>query len=1094
MDFERKLKNKTILAVLTVLFVLCAIYFSIGIKNQKNYTDWQINKDNEIVQIEINNLLHSTNQIYRDKIQFFVNNPNLKENFASKNFDKLYKKAFPFYSVLKSEDPYHFIVNFYLENNKLALNMEIGPGDRPFTAKSNSIVSKTNSTKIKNSGFEFVNSLLYYKIAQPIVCNGEYLGCVEFGIREDEIVNHITKNFQVNVASLFNLTTIDSSIISGFNSDIKIGNYILHSIFEKELFKQIVKANTDLTPGKVQYNDKYYYIDRTFIKNHFKDDGFEGIIYLKDITVFQNQYYATIYKSLLIIVLILITTFIILHFSFNTLIHKFFNLQDCLDKRLAQKSKEITDTNAELNQIFNTTGNSMRLINNDFNISRVNRTFSIISGISKEDAESKKCYNVFPGPYCHTADCPLIQIKNGKEKVEQDIRKKNKQGKIIPGILSAVAFKGHNGEVLGIIEDFKDLTLRVEIEEALKRTEQQFSIFMDNLPLGVFIKDENSKSVYLNKYMDFVFSNKNCQNKTPEEIFPDDYAKRVIKEDKRVLNGEVLVVEDQLPDRLGKKRTYQTHKFRYRDIDNTWQIGGISLDITQKKKTEYALKILSNAIQHSPTCVVITNLKGEIEIVNPSFSQITGYTSEEVIGKEIGILNTETNAYPLYKDIMSNVLSGEDWQGEFQNKKKTGEKYWELASISPVKDDTGEITHFVVISEDITSRKKNEKELINAKEKAEESDRLKTAFLANLSHEIRTPMNAIIGFSNLLLEEDIVYEEKVKLNSLINDNSQNLLKLIDDVIDISKIQSGDIKISNTECYLNKLLLDLYVSFSIQVENDTKKDIHLSLHKGSKNKDFNIITDPVRLKQILYNLIENAIKFTKKGFVEFGYTLIEDENKIQFHVIDSGIGISNDKFDMIYDLFRQADESFTREYGGTGIGLTIAKKLVGHLGGEIWVQSTQNQGTNIYFTLPLTFNEDKIEETQVLKYEEFNWQDKVVMIAEDININYKLIEEILSPTKAKLIWVKDGKEAVDHCLTNDNIDLILMDIKMPNMDGFEATEEIKKHSSKIKIIGQTAYSQDNDRNKCIKAGFDNYIAKPIKIEELLTVINKEFSKN
>ena len=1094
MKFERKIKNKTIFAVLIVLFVLCTIYFTIGIKNQKNYTDWQIQKDNEIVQIEINNLLHSTNQIYCDKIQFFVNNPDLKENFSSKNFDELYKKAFPFYSVLKSEDPYHFIVNFYLDDNKLALNMEIGQGNMSLVAKTSSIVSKTNRTKNKNSGFEFVNSLLYYKIAHPIVYNGEYLGCIEFGIREDEIVNHITKDFQVNVASLFNLTSIDSSIISGFNSDIKIDNYIVHSIFEKELFKQIIQTNTDLTPGKIQYNDKYYYIDRTFIENHFKDEGLEGFIYLKDITVLQTQFYATIYKSILLILLILITTFIILHFSFNTLIHKFFNLQDTIDKRLAQKNKEIINTNAELNQIFNTTGNSMRLIDNDFNILRVNRTFSTISGISKEDAESKKCYNVFPGPHCHTADCPLIRIKNGEEKVEQDIKKKNTQGTIIPGILNAVAFKGQNGDILGIIEDFKDISQRVEIEEALKRTEQQFSIFMDNLPLGVFIKDENLRSVYLNKYMDVVFSNEDCQDKTPDEIFSAEYAQRVIAEDTKVLNGEILVVDDILPDKSGKERTYQTHKFRYRGVDNTWQIGGISLDITQKKKTEYALKILSNAIQHSPACVVITNLQGGIEIVNPSFSQITGYSSEEVIGKEIGFVNFDTNVGPLYKDIMNNVLSGEDWQGEFQNKKKNGEKYWELASISTVKNDKGEITHFVVISEDITSRKKNEKELLDAKEKAEESDRLKTAFLANLSHEIRTPMNAIIGFSNLLLEEDILYDEKVKLNSLINDNSQNLLKLIDDVIDISKIQSGDIKISNTECYINKLLLDLYVSFSIKAENNTNKDVHLSLHKGSKIKDFSVITDPIRLKQILYNLIENAVKFTKKGFVEFGYTVNEAENKIQFHVIDSGIGISNDKFDMIYDLFRQADESFTREYGGTGIGLSIAKKLVGHLGGEIWVQSTPNQGTNIYFTLPLIFNEDKIEETQIIEHCKFDWQNKVVLVAEDIDINYRLIEEILIPTKAKLIWVKDGKEAVDTCLKNDSIDLVLMDIKMPNMDGFEATQEIKKHTSKIRIIGQTAYAQDNNKSKCINAGFDNYIAKPIRIEELLNVINKEFSKN
>ena len=267
-----------------------------------------------------------------------------------------------------------------------------------------------------------------------------------------------------------------------------------------------------------------------------------------------------------------------------------------------------------------------------------------------------------------------------------------------------------------------------------------------------------------------------------------------------------------------------------------------------------------------------------------------------------------------------------------------------------------------------------------------------------------------------------------------------------------------------------------------------------MHKGSKIKDFSIITDPVRLKQILYNLIENAIKFTKKGFVEFGYTVIEKEHKIQFYVIDSGIGISNEKFDMIYDLFRQADESFTREYGGTGIGLSIAKKIVGHLGGDIWVQSTPDQGTNIYFTLPYELSESKFEKAGENLANTFDWQNKVVLVADDIDVNYKLIEEILIPTKAKILWAKDGKEAVDLCLNNDNIDLVLMDIRMPGMNGFEATKKIKEHKSKLTIIGQTAFAHDKDREKCLNAGFDNYISKPIKIETLLSTINKVFSKN
>jgi len=1093
MDFEKKFKNKTLLGITLVLFVLCSVFLFIGINNQKHYINWQIQKENEVANAELKSLLHSTNQLYRDKIQFFVNNPDIKKNFFEKDINQLYQKVFPFYTVLKSEDPYHFEINFYFSDNQLALNMETGSGNNSRSANENSIVSKVNQIKRKVSGFEFSNGLLYYKIAEPVFSNGSYAGCIEFGIRENEIVSNISSQYNISIATLFDYEKMGKIMNSDFAIPVENGRLLLHSIYHKDFFAQIINQLGHFTEGKIKYQDKYYYLTILEVKNDFKNEGFEGIVYLRDITEYQSQFQATLYRSVLIILLILGVTYLILHFSFSKLLNKFFNLQDSLDKRLAQKTKEILKANTELSQIFNTTGNSMRLIDNNFNILRVNRTFTSISGISKEDAEGRKCYNVFPGPYCHTSECPLNQIKNGKERIEQDIRKRNSEGKIIPGILTSVAFKDDNGEILGIIEDFKDISQRVMAEEALKRTEQQFSIFMDNLPLGVFIKDENLKSTYLNKYMDTVFSNENCQNKTPEEIFPEEYAKRVIEEDKRVLNGEVLIVEDNLPDKRGEVHTYQTHKFRFRGADNTWQIGGVSLDITQKKKTEYDLKILSNAIQHSPICVVITNLKGEIEIVNPSFTQITGYTSEEITGKNISVLNVDNNKGITYNEILSHVISGKDWQGEFQNRKKNGEKYWDLASISPVRNDKGTITHFVIISEDITTRKRNEKELIDAKEKAEEANRLKTAFLANLSHEIRTPMNAIIGFTNLLLDDEISSEEKSKLNSLINENSQNLLKLIDDVIDISKIQSGKIEINKTECYINKLLLDLYVSFSVRLENDTNKDIHLSLHKGSRKKDFIIFTDPIRLKQVLYNLIDNAVKFTTKGFVDFGYTIIEKERKIQFHVIDSGIGISNDKFDMIYDLFRQADESFTREYGGTGVGLTIAKRIIEHLGGEIWVQSTPKQGTNIYFTLPYEETEPKFDQSKSLGENAYNWQNKVFLVAEDVDVNFKLIEEILSPTKAKLIWAKDGKEAVDLCLNSDNIDLVLMDVKMPVMDGYQATEEIKKHKSDLKIIGQTAYALNENENEG-NVNFDYCITKPIKIDTFLETINQVFKKN
>ncbi|MDA3781487.1 MAG: ATP-binding protein, partial [Bacteroidales bacterium] len=336
-------------------------------------------------------------------------------------------------------------------------------------------------------------------------------------------------------------------------------------------------------------------------------------------------------------------------------------------------------------------------------------------------------------------------------------------------------------------------------------------------------------------------------------------------------------------------------------------------------------------------------------------------------------------------------------------------------------------------------------------------------------------MNAIIGFSNILVDDEILPQERNKVNSLINANSQNLLKLIDDVIDISKIQTGEIELNKNDCFLNKLLLNLFSEFDKRIKS-SNKNIKLSINKAVKSEQFSIYTDNNRLRQILYNLLDNSVKFTKTGFIEFGYSI--DNSKIMFYVIDTGIGISEEKNDSIFELFRQADNSFTREYGGTGIGLTISKSILHKMGGEIWTRSVPNQGTTVFFTLPYEISESKFEDDNGTT--EYDWNNKVVLIAEDGNANYLLLKEILDTTKANVLRANDGEEAVNICTENKNIDLVLMDIKMPKLDGFEAAQKIKSQNKNLKLIAQTAYSFNNEKTRCLNAGFDYYIRKPISV--------------
>lgn len=382
-------------------------------------------------------------------------------------------------------------------------------------------------------------------------------------------------------------------------------------------------------------------------------------------------------------------------------------------------------------------------------------------------------------------------------------------------------------------------------------------------------------------------------------------------------------------------------------------------------------------------------------------------------------------------------------------------------------------------------------DLKEAKDKAEESDRLKSAFLANMSHEIRTPMNAILGFSEMLTKPNYTDEDKKEFSSLISSNANNLLNLINDIIDIAKIEAGQIKVNYEITSLNKIFGELNATFQREKLQRGKFKVDLRV-KFPTISEFNIITDPLRLKQVLTNLIGNALKFTDSGYIEFGFNIMED-NIIRFYVQDSGIGITPEKQNIIFDRFRQADDSHTRRYGGTGLGLAIVKHLIELLGGTIWVESTQGKGSTFYFTHPyhssMAMNTESMNIKKIMPIN--NWQNKIILITEDEENNFKLLKAILAPSKARLIWAKNGKEAVEICKTNPLIDLVLMDLKMPEMTGYEATELIKKFRKKLPIIAQTAYAMADERAKTKEAGFDDFITKPINSDELLNKISIYF---
>lgn len=387
-------------------------------------------------------------------------------------------------------------------------------------------------------------------------------------------------------------------------------------------------------------------------------------------------------------------------------------------------------------------------------------------------------------------------------------------------------------------------------------------------------------------------------------------------------------------------------------------------------------------------------------------------------------------------------------------------------------------------------RLKAEESLQLAKQKAEESDRLKSLFLSNMSHEIRTPMNAIIGFAEMLQDQELNIEEKDRFLEVIIKSGDNLLRLINDIIDISRIEAGQLKIIYSDCYLNELFTEFEISFNRELSRLRKDHLKLYVQPGNSDTDFAVYTDPVRLRQIITNLVGNAIKFTDEGFVEIGYRIKGDN--IEFYVRDSGIGIPADHQRLVFERFGQVKEAASYNLSGTGLGLTISKNLVEMLGGRMWLDSFPGEGSTFWFTIPLRFGRHRMNATQDSEespQQKLDLAGKCFLVVEDVDTNYFYISSLLGKINGKVIRATNGITAIEMSKNDPSINMVLMDIELPVMDGYTATREIKKIRPELPVIAQTAFAMLGERERSLEAGCDEYISKPIRKEILLEIISR-----
>ncbi len=494
---------------------------------------------------------------------------------------------------------------------------------------------------------------------------------------------------------------------------------------------------------------------------------------------------------------------------------------------------------------------------------------------------------------------------------------------------------------------------------------------------------------------------------------------------------------------------------------------------------------------NAPTMFVsVEYMTGTIIECNETLLQKIGLKRSEIIGRHAFSFYDPASVEKEKLNFQHFNETGEIINSEVDLITSTGEKVPVLINATAVRDEAGNILHSRTVIQDISELKQTQKELVYAKEKAIESDKLKSAFLANMSHEIRTPMNGILGFSQLLSDPDLSSEKKERYIEAIDSSTHQLLHIITDIVDISKIEAGQETTHPTTFNLRDLIEETY-GFFLPLAN--QKNLKLVLINNVSSDLENIMSDSVKLRQILNNIIGNALKFTERGTVEIKVKTAG--NRLVFSIKDTGIGIDPLLHTVIFDRFRQVELTDSRKYGGTGLGLSLSKSYVEMLGGIISVDSMPDIGSTFTFEIPLIpVNIPSQVKKPENKENSFSnaWRDKTLLLAEDEEVNSFYIETVLKSTGISIVTVQNGLEAVEYCKNSSNITLVLMDIKMPEMDGMTATRIIKSFKKNLPIIATTAYALSSDREKCMEAGCNDYLSKPISRDQLIMMISKYLS--
>jgi|GEM_PF-273101 len=736
----------------------------------------------------------------------------------------------------------------------------------------------------------------------------------------------------------------------------------------------------------------------------------------------------------------------------------------------------------------------------------VNEAFTKMTGYTSEEVIGKTP-RILQGPKTDKNELKKLSTAlRNRQPCEMTVVNYKKNGEEFWIHISITPVANEKGWFTHWIAIERDVTEQRNAQEALKESESFLRETQKVAGIGNYNWDILNDKWASSEVLDSIFGidetfERNFVNWTL--IIHPDYREMVINYFmNEVLNKKKKCDIEYKIVRLNDKVEIWVHEIgelKFNDKGEPIQMVGTITDITKRKEAEELIREseekFRNIINLSPVPYVLNDDYGNITFLNESFVNTFGYVLYDIPTLE----DWWSKAYPntTYRELVNQA-----WDERFLKAKESGLPFEQMELIIQCKDgsfrtvlaEAGSLsnsysgTHLLMLY-DITERKESEALVIASKDKAEESDRLKSAFLANMSHEIRTPMNGILGFASLLKDEELTKSEQVEYIAIIEKSGSRLLNIINDIIDISKIEAGQIKVKLSETNINDQISYIKEFFSIEAE---AKGIKLTTSTDLSYEDAKINTDREKIYAALINLTKNALKFTSEGSIEVGYKSKPDF--IEFFVKDTGAGIPQDKLNLIFERFRQASESLSRNYEGAGLGLSISKAYIEMLGGTIWVESEPGVGSTFYFNIPNAApkNEFLFKIAELESSTKQSIKKIKILIAEDNELSEKLLAVAIKNYASEILIARDGKEAVELFIANPDIDLILMDIQMPELNGYEATKQIKAMNSKVIIIAQTAHGFNSDKQAAFDAGCDEYISKPIDLIELKILMENYFS--